>query len=73
MTPGIRELNHRNADGIDVTLLWDAATNHVSVAVIDERSGEMFELDVPGADAVHAFNHPYAYPRRYERMDALAA
>jgi hypothetical protein len=73
MTPGTRELDHRKTDGIDVTLLWDADANRVSVAVIDERSGEMFELDVPGADALYAFNHPYAYPRRYDREDALAA
>jgi hypothetical protein len=72
-TTGIRELDHRTSDGIDVTLLWDSETNHVSVAVIDERSGETFELDVSGADALYAFNHPYAYPRRYVREHALAA
>jgi hypothetical protein len=72
-TSAIRELDHRKADGIDVTLLWDSQTNHVSVAVIDERYGETFELDVPGPDAMYAFNHPYAYPRRYDRERALAA
>jgi hypothetical protein len=70
---GTRELDHREADGIDVTLLWDSATNQVSVAVVDERSGEAFELDVPGPDALSAFKHPYAYPRRYQREQALAA
>jgi hypothetical protein len=73
MTPSTRELDHRKADGIDVTLLWDAETNQVSVAVVDERFGETFEVDVPSSDALYAFNHPYAYPRRYEHEDALAA
>jgi hypothetical protein len=68
-----RELDHRKTDGIDVTLLWHSPTNQVSVAVLDERSGETFELDVPGPDALYAFNHPYAYPRRYQRQRALAA
>lgn len=72
-TTAIRELDHRVTDGIDITLLWNSQTDRVSVAVVDERSGESFELDVPGADAVYAFNHPYAYPRRYERGRALAA
>ena len=36
-------------------------TNHVFVAVEDQRSGESFELTVSGADALDAFHHPYAY------------
>jgi hypothetical protein len=72
-TTTIRELDHRTSDGIDVTLLWDARSDRVSVAVVDERSGESFELDVPGCDALYAFNHPYAYPRPYARDRALAA
>jgi hypothetical protein len=72
-TSQTRELDHRKAEGIDVTLLWDSAANRVSVLVLDERSGETFELDVPGPDALYAFNHPYAYPRRYQRERALAA
>jgi len=72
-TSEMRELDHRKTDGIDVTLLWDSATNRVSVLVVDERSGETFELDVPGPDALYAFKHPYAYPRRYQRERALAA
>jgi hypothetical protein len=56
-----RELDHRNGDGIDVTLLWDPQTHRVSVAVIDERTGEVLIFDVDGADALAAFHHPYAY------------
>jgi hypothetical protein len=57
----IRELDHRINDGLDVTLLWNSRTNSVSVAVVDERSGESFELEVDSTDALAAFNHPYAY------------
>ncbi len=57
----IRELDHRTNDGIDVRLLWSSRTNHVFLAVEDQRSGESFELIVPGADAADAFQHPYAY------------
>ncbi len=57
----IRELDHRYNDGIDVTLLWDSRTDRVFVAVEDERSGQSFEVTVPGADALDAFHHPYAY------------
>lgn len=57
----IRELDHRNANGIDVTLLWDSRTNSVSIAVEDERAGESLEFMVDGADVLEAFHHPYAY------------
>ena len=69
----IRELDHRISDGIDVTLLWNARTNRVAIAVIDERSGEAFQLDVPGAEALYAFNHPYAYIGGDAADRALAA
>ena len=59
--PAIRELDHRTNDGIDVTLLWNSRTNHVFVAVEDQRSCTSFELTVSGADALDAFHHPYAY------------
>jgi len=70
---GVRELDHRNSDGIDVRLLWNSRTDRVSIAVEDERSGEAFVLDVPSADARDAFEHPYAYVFRRDPTDALAA
>ena len=69
----IRELDHRQSDGIDVRLLWNSRTNRVSLAVEDERSGETFVLDVPGAEAREAFEHPYAYIRSEHHDEALAA
>lgn len=61
MTTTTRELDHRHNDGIDVTLLWDAATNRVSVFVRDARAEMAFELDVEPSRALDAFHHPYAY------------
>jgi hypothetical protein len=58
---GLRELDHRSNDGIDVRLLWDPHADRVTVAVRDERSDESLELAVEAADALAAFHHPYAY------------
>jgi hypothetical protein len=68
-----RELDHRTGDGLDVTLLWDPESNAVSIAVVDVRSGAAFELTVPGADALDAFKHPYAYALRGRTDHALVA
>jgi hypothetical protein len=58
----VRELDHRSTDGLEVTLRWHAGTNAVSVAVLDTKSGEEFELVVgDGEDALDVFHHPYAY------------
>jgi hypothetical protein len=58
----VRELDHRSTDGLEVTLQWHAVTNVVSVAVLDTKSGEEFELVVgDGEDALDVFHHPYAY------------
>lgn len=59
--PPTRELDHRDGDGYDVTLLWQPGTDRVSVAVIHERTGEVLMYDVDPADAMAAFHHPYAY------------
>lgn len=69
----IRELDHRRSDGIDVRLLWNSRNNRVSIAVEDSRSGEVFVLEVPSAEAREAFEHPYAYIRADRRDKALAA
>jgi hypothetical protein len=71
-TSGVRELDHRTADGIGVRLLWNSLTSRVAVAVEDTRTGESFELQVPGADALEAFWHPFAYAS-HDAIDGLAA
>ena len=59
----VRELDHRGANGIEVSLLWDPLTSNVLVAVVEDATGVQFEFDVDPADALDAFRHPYAYVR----------
>lgn len=57
----IRELDHRRNDGIDVRLLWSETDGQITVAVHDAKTGETFEIEVEGRDALDAFHHPYAH------------
>ena len=70
---GMRELDHRTNDGIDVTLLWNPQTSALFVAVDDARGGESFTLEVDAADALDAFHHPYAYADRSRVHYPIAA
>jgi len=56
-----RELAVRENEGLVVSLLWSKSADRVKVAVADARLDEQFELHVPGADALDAFYHPFAY------------
>jgi hypothetical protein len=55
------ELDHRSNDGLEVTLLWEAETNRVTVTVFDAKSGDDFTIEVDPTEALDAFHHPYAY------------
>jgi hypothetical protein len=55
------ELAHRESNGIEVSLFWTAATNRVTVEVVDASLNERFEVIVDPAEALDAFHHPYAY------------
>jgi hypothetical protein len=57
----LTELNHRSADGIEVSLLWSRGTNSLTVAVEDSRSGISFEVPAPAERALDVFEHPFAY------------
>jgi hypothetical protein len=63
------ELDYRESNGIQVSLLWNRADNSVSVAVHDIRSAETFEIAVSADLALDAFHHPFAYA---PRLDDLA-
>jgi hypothetical protein len=60
----LTDLAYRNQGGLEVTLLWDARTNEVSIDVVDLRGGSGFRLPVAGHRARYAFDHPYAYALR---------
>ena len=55
------ELDHRESDGISVTLWWFTPDNELTVTVYDSKTHESFSLnDVPHDKALDYFNHPYA-------------
>jgi hypothetical protein len=56
------ELISRESNGITVRLLWNRATNLVTVAVADAASDDYFELVLAEDEpALEVFNHPYAH------------
>jgi hypothetical protein len=55
------ELDYRESDGIQVSLLWSRANGSLAVAVLDARTAERLELPVEPDDAFEAFQHPFAY------------
>jgi hypothetical protein len=61
---GLRELDQRSTNGLDVTLLWSRRTGSVFVCVEDGPAGDGFHFAVDPADALEAFRHPYGYARR---------
>ena len=70
---GMRELDHRSSDDIEVTLLWSARTNGVFVLVMERRTEALFHFEVAPEATLDAFHHPYAYAQDVELQDALAA
>ncbi|MGH3136251.1 MAG: hypothetical protein ACRDPV_07145 [Gaiellaceae bacterium] len=55
-----RELDHRNSNGIDVTLSWCPDEDLLIVTVLDD-AGDSFELVVEAHEAIEVSHHPYAY------------
>jgi hypothetical protein len=55
------ELAVRENDGLGVSLLWSKATNRVQISVVDQMFDAELSIDVPGACALDAFYHPFAY------------
>jgi hypothetical protein len=56
-----QELDFRSSDGLEVSLLWEPETSRVTVSVFDLKTGDDFEIEVSGDEAMDAFQHPYAY------------
>ena len=55
-----KELAARHAGTTEVALLWSKRAHRV--AVVDEGTGEYFELEIgEDDDPLDLFNHPYAY------------
>jgi hypothetical protein len=54
-----RELARRAANGVEVVVLWSSSTNHLKVAVSDERLCHHLDFVVDDADAINAFREPF--------------
>ncbi len=57
------ELDYRDNDGIEVSLLWNRSDNSLAVYVSDCRDKSSFELAVEPQRARQVFFHPFAYAR----------
>ena len=55
------ELDYRENDGIEVSLLWSRIDNSLTVRVVDTKTDEKFRLAVRPDQAIDAFRHPFVY------------
>jgi hypothetical protein len=55
------ELANRRSGGVEVRLLWSRDSDVCTIAVTDDRTGEVFEVTVTRDRALDAFYHPFAY------------
>jgi hypothetical protein len=62
----LRELAHRSADGLEISLLWDPRDDSLSVRVTDAREDARYDIPVEDAKPLDVFEHPFAYLARYE-------
>jgi hypothetical protein len=60
----LAELDYRENDGIEISLLWNRTTNSISVLVVDTKTNESFEATVANEHALDGFKHPYTYVDR---------
>jgi len=56
-----RELAYRSSAGIEVTLLWNAESDKLTVTAFDSSTSELLELPAEREHALDVFNHPFAY------------
>lgn len=57
----LTELDNRNADGISVSLLWNADTGETFIEIEDMREESVETFPVSAENASDAFQHPFAY------------
>jgi hypothetical protein len=72
-TDTARELDYREDDGLEVTLVWYPANDAIAVKVLDTRTGERFEFTIDPASASDAFHHPFAYATEVDELFELPA
>jgi hypothetical protein len=55
------ELDYRDNDGIEVSLLWNRHDDTLTVFVVDTRDQSGAEITVGARNPREVFEHPYAY------------
>jgi hypothetical protein len=65
--PTFHELDHRETNGIEVSLLWNTRDGSVSIYVYDTRTGGSREALVPCDCAREAFLHLFAFIPKDDR------
>jgi hypothetical protein len=55
------ELAYRNAEQVEVSLLWDRQTDDLVVVVQDTRTGDRFTVPAARDHALDVYYHPFAY------------
>jgi len=73
MNASLRELAHREQDGLEITLYWDARSNDVSIEVVDQRDETGFRLPVARHCTLDAFHHPCAYALAPDAASEIAS
>ncbi len=57
-----KELVSRHSGTTEVALLWSKRTHRAAVAVLDEATGDYFELPIGASDdPLELYHHPFAY------------
>ncbi|MGB2875497.1 MAG: hypothetical protein WBB76_08490 [Gaiellaceae bacterium] len=59
--PTTAELAYRKSGRYEIFLLFDATSRELTVSVLDEVTGVVYDLPVPADDAVEVFHHPFAH------------
>ena len=73
ITDTARELDYREDDGLEVTLVWYPANDATAVKVLDTRTDERFEFEADRASASDAFHHLFAYATEVDELFELPA
>jgi hypothetical protein len=61
MNISLKELAHREQNGLEVTLFWNSQSDEISIEVVDHLDESSFRLPIASNCALDAFHHPYAY------------
>lgn len=56
-----RELAHRSAGGLEITLYWDAEDDSTSLEIFDATTETTLHFAVARERALDAFRHPFAH------------